>query len=70
MKVVRDYAEVSTVHGITYVFSRTLPQVDRLLWTILTAIGYVGVSVSNLIERRPIFKKPLEVVCLWVCRIV
>ena len=39
MKAVRDYAEVSTVHGISYAFSRSLPQVDRLLWTILTILG-------------------------------
>ena len=33
------YSKVSTVHGISYVFSRAIPQVDRLLWTILTVTG-------------------------------
>ena len=42
MKAVRDYAEVSTVHGISYAFSRSLSQVDRLLWTILTILGLVA----------------------------
>ena len=40
MKTLHEYSEVSTVHGINYVFSKSLPQVDRLLWTILTVIGY------------------------------
>ena len=39
MKAVSDYADVSTVHGISYAFSRSLPQVDRLFWTILTTLG-------------------------------
>ena len=39
MKTLQEYSEVSTVHGISYVFSRSLPQVDRLLWTILTVTG-------------------------------
>ena len=36
MKTLHEYSEVSTVHGIGYVFSRSVPKVDRLLWTILT----------------------------------
>ena len=33
MKTILKYSEVSTVHGLSYVFSRTIPQVDRILWT-------------------------------------
>ena len=36
MGLLRDYADVATVHGIHYIFSRSLPRVDRLLWTFLT----------------------------------
>ena len=36
MNVLREYSEVATVHGIGYVFSRSLPSVDRLLWTLST----------------------------------
>ena len=39
MKILREYSEASTVHGVSYVFSRSLPQVDRLLWTMLTSMG-------------------------------
>ena len=36
MSTLRDYADVATVHGINYIFSRSLPRVDRLLWTFFT----------------------------------
>ena len=36
MTVLRDYAEASSVHGIAYVFSRSLPCPDRLLWLFCT----------------------------------
>ena len=36
MKKLHEYSETSTVHGVSYIFSRSLPQVDRLLWTFLT----------------------------------
>ena len=39
LQILREYSEASTVHGVSYVFSRSLPQVDRLLWTILTSMG-------------------------------
>ena len=39
MKTILKYSEVSTVHGLSYVFSRTIPQVDRILWTFLTVTG-------------------------------
>ena len=38
-KTIQEYCEASTVHGISYVFSKSLPLPDRLLWTILTAIA-------------------------------
>ena len=46
MKALHEYSEVSTVHGISYVFSRSLPQVDRLLWTILTVTRYTQQSIE------------------------
>ena len=46
MKTLQEYSEVSTVHGISYVFSRSLPQVDRLLWTILTVTRYTQQSIE------------------------
>ena len=52
MKAVCDYAEVSTVHGISYVFSRSLPQVDRLLWTILTTIGYLTSHTGKMMSSN------------------
>ena len=38
-KTLREYSEASTVHGVSYVFSRSLPLLDRLLWTLLTMIA-------------------------------
>ena len=32
----RDYAEAATVHGVSYVFSRSLPLIDRLVWGLIT----------------------------------
>ena len=34
------HSQVSTVHGISYVFSRSLPSIDKLLWTISTLTWY------------------------------
>ena len=50
MKTLHEYSEVSTVHGISYVFSRSLPQVDRLLWTILTVTGWEKASKRKQIS--------------------
>ena len=43
-KTLREYSEVSTVHGVNYVFSKALPLPDRLLWTLLTTVALVGAS--------------------------
>ena len=37
VSTLRDYADVATVHGISYIFSRSLPSIDRFLWTFFTA---------------------------------
>ena len=41
---VREYAEASTVHGVSYVFSRSLSLSDRLLWTLVTLVC-LGLSI-------------------------
>ena len=38
-KTLREYSEASTVHGVSYVFSKSLPLLDRLLWTLLTFVS-------------------------------
>ena len=35
-KTLREYSEASSVHGVSYVFSKSLPLLDRLLWALLT----------------------------------
>ena len=35
-KTLREYSEASSVHGVSYVFSKSLPLLDRLLWSLLT----------------------------------
>ena len=32
----RDYSEAATVHGVSYVFSRSLPLADRVVWGLIT----------------------------------
>ena len=49
MNVLRDYAESSSVHGIAYVFSRSLPGLDRLLWLYCTISWYFDALCSRLI---------------------
>ena len=38
-KTLREYSEASSVHGVSYVFSKSLPVLDRLLWTLLTLVA-------------------------------
>ena len=35
-KTLQDYSETATVHGVSYVFSRSLPLPDRILWALTT----------------------------------
>ena len=35
-KTLQEYSEAATVHGVGYVFSRSLPLADRLLWALIT----------------------------------
>ena len=36
INTLRDYSEAATVHGVSYVFSRSLPLIDRLVWGLVT----------------------------------
>ena len=38
-KTLHEYSEVSTIHGVGYVLSRSLPRSDRILWSLLVLIG-------------------------------
>ena len=33
-----EYAEGATVHGVSYIFNRSLPSIDRVVWTIFELI--------------------------------
>ena len=35
-KTLQEYSETATVHGVGYVFSRSLPLVDKVLWAFIT----------------------------------
>ena len=35
-KTLQEYSETATVHGVSYVFSRSLPLVDKVLWALIT----------------------------------
>ena len=38
-KTLTEYANVSTIHGISYVFEASQPILDRLIWLVIFAIG-------------------------------
>ena len=35
-KTLQEYSETATIHGVSYVFSRSLPLVDKVLWALIT----------------------------------
>ena len=38
-KTLSDYASVATIHGISYVFEKSQPIIERLIWLIIFASG-------------------------------
>ena len=38
-KTLSEYASVSTIHGILYIFEASQPFIERLIWLIIFAIG-------------------------------
>ena len=38
-KTLSEYASVATIHGISYVFEKSQPIIERLIWLIIFAIG-------------------------------
>ena len=43
LQTTEDFAERTSIHGISYVFDRGLWIVDRLLWAVLV-IGFLGLA--------------------------
>ena len=43
LQTTEDFAERTSIHGISYVFDRGLRVVDRLLWAVLV-IGFLGLA--------------------------
>ena len=43
VQTTEDFAERTSIHGISYVFDRSLKIVDRLLWAVLV-IGFLGLA--------------------------
>ena len=43
LQTTEDFAERTSIHGISYVFDRGLKIVDRLLWAVLV-IGFLGLA--------------------------
>ena len=38
-KTLSDYASVATIHGISYVFKKSQPIMERLIWLMIFAFG-------------------------------
>ena len=49
MTTLREYTEVATVHGISYIFSQSIPRVDRALWTFFTTTWYKDVDLTRVL---------------------
>ena len=49
MTTLREYTEVATVHGISYIFSQSIPRVDRVLWTFFTTTWYKDVDLIRVL---------------------
>ena len=43
LQTMKDFAERTSIHGISYVFDRGLRIVDRLLWAVVV-IGFLGLA--------------------------
>ena len=43
LQTTEDFAERTSIHGISYVFDKGLNVVDRLLWAVLV-IGFLGLA--------------------------
>ena len=43
IQTTEDFAERTSIHGISYVFDRGLRIVDRLLWAVLV-VGFLGLA--------------------------
>ena len=46
---VHDYAAASSIHGVTYVFDRTLMIVERVLWT-LVCIFFISLAIYWILD--------------------
>ena len=51
MRTAQEFSEASTVHGVSYVFSQSLPRVDRFLWAILTTIRFCIPCLNTVIFK-------------------
>lgn len=79
-KTLHDYSEAATVHGVSYVFSRSLPTADRILWALITiaclslaiywSVAAFGNWQDNLVETSlkdpamPVGKLPFPAVTI------
>ena len=79
-KTLHEYSETATVHGVSYVFSRSLPTADRILWASITiaclclavywSVAAFGNWQDNLVETSlkdpamPVGKLPFPAVTI------
>ena len=65
-RTVQEFSEWSTVHGISYIFSPSLPTADRLLWALLVFISFGLASYWSMASYNT-WQEELTITTLKVC---
>ena len=48
IRIIREYAENTTIHGINYIFESGIPIIERLLWIVAMIIMLIFASFLSL----------------------
>ena len=48
IRIIREYAENTTIHGINYIFESGIPIIERLLWIVAMIIMLIFASFLSI----------------------
>ena len=52
---VQEFAKITTIHGIAYIFDRAIKSIDKLLWFLIVCFG-AGVAVYMSLDAWKTWK--------------